>query len=332
MTAITILAETKDTVTVRRQDWTQLLSELDDAEDRAAVRSHRAQEATMGKEAVRQNYLTGEEARHLLEGESPVRVWRGKRGLTQRALAAAAGLAASYLADIENGRKPGSADALSRLARALGVSMDDLMDERQRQRDPAYGPVSLRTFPHSAGIGPGGRGAGPHNEGFASVGDAWTKIRGGWLTLKNHSPEIVDEQGLPIFGQEDLWREMEPELFDPNREPPAIDVKFDEAGQWSGKLSSYVIWAAVDGEALRCRVTEDVFRDCLDDPHASVREFPRLFQRHRQTFERMFRKAILAQRFRSWRDREADTSRQEVVVDGRDFHLLAVLQVDGLKS
>jgi transcriptional regulator with XRE-family HTH domain len=332
MTAIKILAETKDTVTVRRQDWTQLLSELEDAEDRAAVRSHRAQEATMGKEAVRQNYLTGEEARRLLEGESPVRVWRGKRGLTQRALAAAAVVAASYLADIENGRKPGSAEALSRLARALGVSMDDLMDENQRLRDPAYGPVRLRTFPHSAGVGPGGRGAGPHNEDFASVGDAWIKIRNEWLTLKNHSPDIVDKNGMPIFSQEDLWREMEPEFFDPSREPPAIDIKFDEAAQWNGKLSSYVMWAVADGKSLRCRVTEDVFRDCLDEPHASTKDFPRLFQRHRQTFERVFRKAILGRRFSSWRDRESGTYRQEIVVNSHDFHLLAVVQTNGPKS
>jgi ribosome-binding protein aMBF1 (putative translation factor) len=127
MTAIRIVAETEDTITIDRQDWARLLTELEDAEDRAAVREARAHEAALGKEAVRRNSLTGEEARRLLDGESPVRVWRGKRGLTQRALAALAGVAPSYLADIENGRKPGSADARSRLAKALEVSMDDLM-------------------------------------------------------------------------------------------------------------------------------------------------------------------------------------------------------------
>jgi len=127
MTAIKIVAETKSTVTVNRQDWVRLLTELEDAEDRAAVREGRAREAALGKDAVRRNSLTGEEAKRLLDGESPVRVWRGKRGLSQRELAAAASVAPSYLADIENGRKPGSAGALSRLARALDVSMDDLV-------------------------------------------------------------------------------------------------------------------------------------------------------------------------------------------------------------
>jgi DNA-binding XRE family transcriptional regulator len=127
MTAIKIVAETEDTITIDRHDWARLLADLEDAEDRAAVREARAREAALGKEAARRNSLSGTEARRLLDGESPVRVWRSKRGLTQRALAAAAGVAPSYLADIENGRKPGSADARFRLARALGVSMDDLM-------------------------------------------------------------------------------------------------------------------------------------------------------------------------------------------------------------
>jgi ribosome-binding protein aMBF1 (putative translation factor) len=132
MTAIKIIAETRSTVTVERQDWIRLLTGLEDAGDRAAVREGRAREAVLGKETVRLNSLSGDEARRLLDGESPVRVWRGKRGLSQRGLAAAASVAPSYLADIENGRKPGSASALSRLAKALDVSMDDLVKRRRR--------------------------------------------------------------------------------------------------------------------------------------------------------------------------------------------------------
>jgi len=322
MTTIKIVTETKNTVTLNRQDLARLLAELEDAEDRLAVRSHRARQAAVGKEAVRQNALTGEQARRLLDGESPVRVWREKRGLTQRALAAAAGVAASYLADIENGRKPGSADALSRLARALGVSMDDLMDEQQRRRAPGYGPVWLRSHPFSAGIGPGGRGASPHEQKVASVHDAWVAVRGDWQTLRNQSPEIVDEQRLPIFGVEDLWREMEPELFDPAAKPAEADIRFDEAAQWSGKLASFVMWATVDGEPVRCRVLEEVFRECLNDPNVRTKDFVRLFQRHRQTFERAFRKAIEAKRFSSWHDREAARFRPEIVLASHDFHVL----------
>ena len=133
MNPIKILAETKHTVTVRRDDLAKLMSELEDAEDHAAVAGRRAREKAVGKEAARRDYLTGEEARRLLEGDSPVQVWRDKRGLTQRALAALAEIAPSYLTEIEKGRKPGSARALARIAQALQVAMEDLISEGFRQ-------------------------------------------------------------------------------------------------------------------------------------------------------------------------------------------------------
>jgi DNA-binding XRE family transcriptional regulator len=132
MNTIKILAETKHTVTVKRDDLAKLMSELEDAEDRAVVADRRAREKAVGKEAARRSYLTGAEARRLLEGENPVRIWREKRGLTQRALAARAEVAPSYLTEIEKGRKPGSTRTLSRLARALQVTMEDLMSETPR--------------------------------------------------------------------------------------------------------------------------------------------------------------------------------------------------------
>ena len=130
MSGVRILNETRDTVTVSRGDWTQLLSELEDALDRAAVVERRREEAAKGVQAARRNYLTAREARRLLDGESPVKVWREKRGRSQRELAAAAGVGAGYLAEIETGRKPGSVLALARLARALQVQMEDLIMSR----------------------------------------------------------------------------------------------------------------------------------------------------------------------------------------------------------
>jgi len=130
MSGVKILNETQDTVTVRRGDWTQLLSELEDALDRAAVVERRREEAGKGVQAARRSYLTAQEARRLLDGESPVKVWREKRGRSQRELAAAAGVSAGYLAEIETGRKPGSVLALAKLARALQVQMEDLVLSR----------------------------------------------------------------------------------------------------------------------------------------------------------------------------------------------------------
>ena len=127
MNGVKILSETPETVTVSRGDWTQLLSQLEDALDRAAVVERRRHEERKGKLAARRDYLTANEARRLLEGESPVKVWREKRGRSQRELAAAAGVAAGNLADIETRRKPGSVLAVAKLAKALQVSIEDLL-------------------------------------------------------------------------------------------------------------------------------------------------------------------------------------------------------------
>ena len=82
MTAIKFLSETKDTVTLRRTDFKNLVEAAETARDLAAVTSHRAYENHVGWDVARRNYLTGEETRRLLDGESPVRVWRKKRGLS----------------------------------------------------------------------------------------------------------------------------------------------------------------------------------------------------------------------------------------------------------
>ena len=70
---------------------------------------------------------TGVVCYRILDDESPVRVWREKRRLSQRALAEQAGVSASYLAEIETGKKPGSAEALRKLSRVLAVPMENLV-------------------------------------------------------------------------------------------------------------------------------------------------------------------------------------------------------------
>lgn len=131
MNVIELVAETPDTVTLWRADYEALLDAREDAADLAAVEARRAHEARIGWETARAGYYTAEEAMRLLDGEPPVKVWREKRGLTQRALAAAAKVGASYLAEIESGKKPGSAEALRRLAEALTVPLEHLVAARR---------------------------------------------------------------------------------------------------------------------------------------------------------------------------------------------------------
>ena len=119
---ITPIAETAETVTLRRADYQALLDALEDATDVAALRQ--AEAAVQRGES---ELLPIEMIERLLSGESPVRVWRSYRGMTAHQLAELADLAPSYLSEIETGKKPGSFDAMARLARALGVAMEDFV-------------------------------------------------------------------------------------------------------------------------------------------------------------------------------------------------------------
>jgi transcriptional regulator with XRE-family HTH domain len=126
MSAIKPIGQTHETVTLRRADFDALLRAVEDSADLAAVQAHRDYEERVGWEAARRNYLTGDEARRLLDGASPVRVWREKRGMKQRDLAEAAEVAVSYLAEIEAGKKPGSTAAIQRISGILEVPFKDL--------------------------------------------------------------------------------------------------------------------------------------------------------------------------------------------------------------
>jgi ribosome-binding protein aMBF1 (putative translation factor) len=121
MKAIRPLAENDDTVLLRRADYEALVRQAEDATDAAQIREAEARVAEGEDE-----YLPIELTKRLMAGEVPVRVWREHRGLSARALARRAGISAAYLSQIETGKKPGSFDAMAKLARALGVDMEDL--------------------------------------------------------------------------------------------------------------------------------------------------------------------------------------------------------------
>ena len=120
------MSEKTDTVTLSRAEYEALIERIEDAEDNAFLDTVEARERAIGKESARADYLSAELVRKLIDGEHPVRVWRTHRGLGRDALAAAAGIAPSYLSEIETRRKPGSFAALAKLAAALHVSLDDL--------------------------------------------------------------------------------------------------------------------------------------------------------------------------------------------------------------
>lgn len=105
--------------------------------DRARLASARRVEAARKAGPAVDAYIPFDVVSAMIDGASAVKAWREYRGLTQAALAAKIGVSRAYLTQIESGRRNGTADVLARLARALDVLADDLIDEgapRRRQR------------------------------------------------------------------------------------------------------------------------------------------------------------------------------------------------------
>jgi DNA-binding XRE family transcriptional regulator len=115
-----------DTVTLSRAEYESLLDRIEDAEDKAAIDRLEARISKMGFTEATKDYLPIQLVERLIAGEHPIRVWRAYRGVTREALAEKAGVAPSYLTEIETRKKPGSFEAMIKLATALGISLDDI--------------------------------------------------------------------------------------------------------------------------------------------------------------------------------------------------------------
>lgn len=67
----------------------------------------------------------------ILDGVNPVKVWREYRGLTQQQLADAAGISKPYLSQIETGRRKGTTEILSAIAKTLDISLDEIIEKKE---------------------------------------------------------------------------------------------------------------------------------------------------------------------------------------------------------
>ncbi len=106
------------TVTITREEYDRLCEAADELADIEAYDRAMAD----GGESIPAEYV-----KRIVEGESPLRVFRDLRGLTQEALAHSSGVNRVQIADIEAGRKTGSVQTLGKLASTLGVTIDDLV-------------------------------------------------------------------------------------------------------------------------------------------------------------------------------------------------------------
>lgn len=84
----------------------------------------------MAIEAVKEGeeLVPSEVAYAILDGESPIRVWREYRGYTQQQLSEAAGISKPYLSQIETGKRTGTTEVLSGIAKALDLTIDDIVE------------------------------------------------------------------------------------------------------------------------------------------------------------------------------------------------------------
>lgn len=104
-------------------DYLRMLDLLEDRVDaRVVAEFHEAYQA--GREFL----VPDEILRSELDGESPVKLWREHRKLTQQDLADKAGISKPYLSQIESGKRQGTVETLAAIARALEVPLDMLTE------------------------------------------------------------------------------------------------------------------------------------------------------------------------------------------------------------
>lgn len=63
----------------------------------------------------------------ILDGENAIKVWREYRGLSQQETAEKAGISVPYLSQLETNKRKGSLDVLTAIAKALHVSLENIL-------------------------------------------------------------------------------------------------------------------------------------------------------------------------------------------------------------
>ena len=101
-----------------KKDYEKLLGYKQDLEDIQALKEYEAS----GEEG-----FPAEVVARLVDGKSPIRVYREYRGLTQLRLSEKVGVQQSYITQLESGKKQGTVRVLKKIATALDLDLDDLV-------------------------------------------------------------------------------------------------------------------------------------------------------------------------------------------------------------
>lgn len=100
-------------------EYCKLHESLEDAEDISDINKS-AQDISAGKK----NSIPGEITFAILEGKSPMRVWREYRKIKMADLAKKVGISPAYLSQIENGKRNPTIDTMKSIAKELGVEIE----------------------------------------------------------------------------------------------------------------------------------------------------------------------------------------------------------------
>jgi DNA-binding XRE family transcriptional regulator len=98
---------------------------MDNAEMLADVRAYDAAKRRMDR--GEDELIPLEITERRLAGESPVKIWRDHRALTQEALAKVSKVSRAMIAAIEAGHKTGGIGTLKKLAAGLKVDLENLV-------------------------------------------------------------------------------------------------------------------------------------------------------------------------------------------------------------
>ena len=107
-------------------EYLQLLEQAEMLED---IRDYDAAKAAL--ENGDDELIPAEVIYAILDGENPIKVWREYRGLTQQQLADNAGISKPYISQIETGKRTGTTEILSAIAKTLDVSLDEVVNKEK---------------------------------------------------------------------------------------------------------------------------------------------------------------------------------------------------------
>ena len=102
--------------------YEKLIEMIEDAQDVADAKAIEERIARGEGE-----YMPASVVNAILDGESPVKVYREYRKKTQAELAAEAGLSVDMIKKIESGKSDGSLKSLKAIAKALKVDLEDIV-------------------------------------------------------------------------------------------------------------------------------------------------------------------------------------------------------------